>query len=203
MSSPASLRLDRLPVLVTATGAILRHDPQLHRPALVLPGSFNPLHAGHWQLGAAAGRLLGATAVYELSVANVDKPDLTLDEVHRRVGQFAGRADVWVTRAPRFTDKAELFPATTFAVGADTALRLVEPRYYHGDSARMLSALALLEDRGCCFLVAPRVDAAGKLLTLADVQVPHAYRALFTAVAPEVFRSDISSTALRGQPPRR
>ena len=198
MRSLAEMNLGELPFLVTAAGEIVRlpaHPPT--SAAVLLPGSFNPIHAGHWDLAAAAQRLLGQPIAFELSVANVDKPDLSPGEVQRRVAQFAGRAAVWITRAPRFTQKAELFPAATFVVGADTALRLVQPRYYDGDEARLLSALETLRRRQSRFLVAARADAAGRVLTLADLPVPDSYRGLFTAIPMDVFRSDVSSTLLR------
>src|SRR4051794_9968871 len=86
------------------------------RPLALLPGSFNPVHAGHWGLAAAAERQLHAPLAFELSVQNVDKPALTPDEVHLRASQFAGKADLWMTRAPTFVRKARLFPGTTFVV---------------------------------------------------------------------------------------
>src|SRR5580658_7394317 len=77
---------------------------------ILLPGAFNPAHDGHWQLAAAAQRQLGRPAAFEISLANVDKPDLSWEEMLGRIRQFAGRAAVWLTRAPKFVHKAELFP---------------------------------------------------------------------------------------------
>ena len=56
----------------------------------VLPGSFNPLHRGHARLVEAASSRLGAPVAYEISITNVDKPPLELEEVRRRVSQLRG-----------------------------------------------------------------------------------------------------------------
>lgn len=164
-------------------------------PTALLPGSFNPVHHGHWTMAAAASELLGTPVAFELSRVNVDKPELSDEEIARRAAAFAGRADLWVTRAPRFIDKAELFPGTAFVLGADTALRLVDIRYYDGDAQRLAAALDHLALRECRFLVAPRVGAAGELVTLDDLVVGSRWRGMFAALP--AFRVDVSSTQLR------
>ena len=62
-------------------------------PAALLPGSFNPLHRGHEALAQAAASILGTDVAYELSVTNVDKPTLTVEEAGQRVSQFQGKGD--------------------------------------------------------------------------------------------------------------
>src|SRR5262249_18559734 len=116
-----------VPVLHLADGTLQNpSDP----PGLLLPGSFNPLHPGHLELAALR---LGRPAAFELSVVNADKPPLSESEVRRRLRQFARQAPVWLTRAPTFLEKARLFGGAVFVVGADTAVRIVQPRFY-GDS---------------------------------------------------------------------
>jgi len=165
-------------------------------PAL-LPGSFDPLHHGHTGLAAAAAARLGVAVGYELSAANVDKPDLGAAEVARRVAQFAGVGPVWVTRAATFAAKAALFPGTAFVVGFDTAVRLVDPRYYGGDPAGRDAALAALAGCGCRVVVGGRADAGGAFRTWDAAGVAAAFRDLFVILAEADFRADVSSTALR------
>ena len=165
-------------------------------PQALLPGSFNPAHAGHWTLASVASRLLRVPVAFELSLHNVDKPDLTAYDVERRVRQFAGKADLWLTRAPTFVEKARLFPGTVFVVGADTAARIAAARYYADDAAHR-QALRTLADLQCRFLVAARADAAGKLQSLDDLSVSEDWRPLFHAIDASAFRMDVSSTQLR------
>lgn len=162
----------------------------------VLSGSFNPLHAGHEQLALAAAALLGVPAMFELPVVNADKPPLRYAEVRRRLAQFRGRYPVALSSEPLFVEKAELFPGCTFVLGYDTAIRLVDPRYYGGEAGRD-AALSAIRSHGCRFLVAGRVDHAGHFRTLAELAIPPSFADLFIALPEAMFRSDLSSTAIR------
>ena len=162
----------------------------------VLPGSFNPLHQGHELLADAAAELLGADVAYELSVTNVDKPPLEEAEVRRRAAQFAGKRPLMLTSVPVFYEKARVLRDCTFILGWDTAVRLVDPRYYGGSRARMLMALEEMGQLGCSFLVAGRLDD-GTFRTMDDVDFPDGVRHLFSSIPESRFRSDASSTELR------
>src|SRR5262249_51017400 len=121
-------------------------------------------------------------------------------EVGNRSAQCAWRARVELTRAPTFLEKSRLFPGATFVIGTDTAERLMATRYYGGDEERMAAALQEITDRGCGFLVAVRIDAAGRVRSLADVAVPPRVAPLFTATPGGRFRLGSSPSATR---PRR
>jgi len=169
------------------------------RPAVLLPGSFNPMHAGHVLLARVAEELMQQPLAFEISVTNVDKPPLDGRTVRHRLRQFAGKAPVELTRAPTFVEKSRLFPGTTFVIGADTAERLVAPKYYGDDEGRMHAALEEIANSGATFLVAARIDAAGRVRTLADIPVPRRYADLFTAIPEHRFRFDASSSEIRAQ----
>jgi len=176
-------------------GTLARSTPP---PRSVLPGSFNPLHDAHLLLARVAQEFTGAPVAFEISVTNVDKPPLAAADVRARVAQFGGRARVELTRAPTFVEKSRLLLAVTFVVGADTAERLVATRYY-GDETRMNAALEEMADRGCRFLVAVRVDGAGRVRSLADAAIPPKFARLFTAIPESRFRIDASSSAIRAR----
>ncbi len=166
-------------------------------PRTLLPGSFNPMHRGHAELAAAAEHTLGAPVTYELSVINVDKPPMRAEEIRGRVEQFRGIGPVVLTRAETFQKKAQLFPGCGFAIGWDTATRLIEPRYYGDSESAMLTALAEMWASGCRFAVGGRMDDGSAFRTLADVNLPGGFWPLFVDIPESAFRADVSSTALR------
>ena len=183
-------------VTVRADGRMLLSAPP---PNLLLPGSFNPLHAGHLMLARIAEEVRQQPAAFEISVTNVDKPPLAGETVRQRLAQFAETSPVELTRAPTFLEKSRLFPGTTFVIGADTAERLVAPRYYGDDEVRMLAALEEIAQSGSSFLVAVRIDAAGRLRGLNDIPLPRRYADLFTGIPEHRFRLDTSSSEIRAR----
>jgi hypothetical protein len=167
------------------------------KPLAVLPGSFNPLHHGHTALARAATARLGVDVHFELSVVNADKPELPRAEVELRVAQFAAVGPVWVTRAATFEKKADLFPGAAFVLGWDTAVRVIDSKYYGGTAGRD-AALRKLRARGCRLVVGGRIDAGGAFRVWDGGKlVADEFAALFVALAEEDFRVDVSSTELR------
>ena len=168
-------------------------------PKVLVPGSFNPVHDGHVSLARIAEELRQQPASFEISVINVDKPPLTNETVRHRIAQFAWKSPVELTRAPTFLEKSRLFRGATFAIGADTAERLVAPKYYGDDEDRMHRALEEIGNAGGSFLVAVRIDAAGRIRALNDILVPRRYVDLFTEIPEHRFRFDTSSSEIRAR----
>ena len=165
-------------------------------PLAIFPGSFDPLHDGHRKLAAVVGRKFGREIHFELSRTNVDKPELPIEILKARTEQFRGYAPLWVTRAAVFEEKSALFPGALFVVGFDTAIRLLDAKYYRDEAARETS-LRTIAERGCRFVVGGRVDVAGIF------QIWRTHGALFEVLTEEDFRLDIRSTELRVNTPAR
>ena len=178
---------------------LLGETPAFHGNAglAVLPGAFNPMHEGHRRMREVAEERLNQHVVYELSIRNVDKPDLDFIDISQRIEQF--EADEYVlTNQPTFIEKARLLFSTsggTFVVGADTLLRIDHEQYYDSLEHRD-AAIAELTMLGIRFLVFGRRHGSD-FLTLEDLKVGSDLGALCEGISASEFQCDLSSTELR------
>jgi hypothetical protein len=142
-------------VEVDATGNIRAcTDPIEKASDTIFPGSFDPLHPGHLEMMGIVGNLQSSAAGInypsaknlpdlEISIKNAAKPVidlLTLEARLKAMGPvFAEWLNsmaykpaplrVWLTQAPTFKDKTEIFFDRTFVCGYDTAVRICDPKY--------------------------------------------------------------------------
>ena len=63
----------------------------------------------------------------------------------------------------------------------------------------MHAALEEIATSGASFLVAVRIDAAGRLRALGDIPVPRRYADLFSEIPEHRFRVDTSSSEIRAR----
>eukprot|EP00026_Physarum_polycephalum_P004978 Phypoly_transcript_05004.p1 GENE.Phypoly_transcript_05004~~Phypoly_transcript_05004.p1 ORF type:complete len:405 (+),score=73.53 Phypoly_transcript_05004:37-1251(+) len=195
-------------VLVTQNGKAGCEKGEIDRivnghKLVLLPGSFNPLHEGHVRILDAATRTcltenqtkIGIFPAFELSVFNVDKHPLSEPVMAHRASQFAGRFNVLVTNAPTFVEKSRLFQGAIFVVGYDTAVRIIQKKYYGDSEENMEKALHEFRDNGCIFMVAGRL-VEGVFQDASDLEKSK-FGFLFRHIPSNIFRFDISSTEIR------
>lgn len=169
---------------------ILVNTPSLPEQPLLYPGSFNPFHQGHKGLLKAAETISHRKGLLELSVKNVDKPAMAVEEVERRLAGIS--QPLVLSCAPTFIEKAYFFPGSWFAMGYDTAIRLLDPKY-HPNVPSMLQKFRALDIK---FVVAGRLHC-GIFQSLDNVDIPKGFEDLFIPIPEELFRADISSTEIR------
>ncbi|AKB21496.1 hypothetical protein [Methanosarcina sp. WH1] len=105
---------------------------------LVFSGSFDPCHKNHVFMAMCASKEYNAPVHFEISLTNVDKPPIDFISLSQRLDslrKYKGEAfmgGVCLTNAPLFLQKADLFPNSTFIIGADTFNRLFDAKYYGG-----------------------------------------------------------------------
>jgi nicotinic acid mononucleotide adenylyltransferase len=162
---------------------------------LVFPGSFDPLHEGHLRMAVIAEEIAERPIDFELSVTNVDKPALDYLEMRDRAAQFTGRT-LWLTRAATFLEKLEVFPESTFVMGADTFARLADPKYYGGSAEATARAVQRIAAEARGLIVFGR-EHDGVFEDPSRLDLPPALGGVTYFVSQREFRMDISSTQLR------
>lgn len=153
------------------------HNIDIPSQTLIFPGSFNPIHDGHVLFAAAASIRLKKQEelnadplfLFELSVANADKPPLSIEDVLKRLELFSRENPIFqahglanyalcLTTRSLFLGKTELFRGCTFLIGSDTMVRLLDPKYYNNSHDEMIVALSTIRERDCAFIVGGRVE---------------------------------------------
>jgi len=183
-----------VPIEINSSGQTRQRLGQVNN-RLIFSGSFSPLHEGHLAMARIAEEIAERPVEWELSVTNVDKPMLDYIEVSRRVGQFEGKT-LWLSRAATFIEKVHVFPQSTFVMGADTYVRLIDPKYYHGSQKRLNDAMRTICRQSRGLIVFGRMQDQ-KFQNPTTCDVPPALREITYFVSEREFRMDVSSSGIR------
>ncbi len=179
--------------------ALPEQSPESLPPQVIFPGAFNPPHLGHRRMAEVAAAKLGQPVAFELSITNVDKPPLDYIRLQQRIESFQSwdpAAQLFLTDAPTFGAKSALFPGSTFVVGADTIVRIADPRYYNDQEAVRDAVVESIVGHQCRFLVFGR-HGKGDFRVLADLNLPPLLQSVCEEVSENEFCEEISSTSLR------
>jgi hypothetical protein len=157
------------PVLLNRSGNLEMLDDDFLHNKIILPGSFNPLHYGHLRMAQELYNLTGKEVVFEICLVNADKakPEITPSYLANRLASFKGGRQLIVSNLSFFAEKASFYKCD-FAVGSDTWLRILNPKFFrHNETAETLKAG--FKKLGINFYVFER---AGSMMTPMPYTIP-------------------------------
>jgi nicotinamide mononucleotide (NMN) deamidase PncC len=161
----------------------------------------------------------------ELSLTNADKPPIDPETVSERVHKFLELDDLpeqWgiiLTRAPLFLQKVSSLqacvadttvditagpvPDVSFVAGADTLVRIINPKYYNDDVDEMIDSLRSM--KGVHFFGGGRLeqkkDSSEPVRFITGIEelkgLPEDVKEMFTIIEEKEFRVDMSSSEIR------
>ena len=167
------------------------------QPKLIFPGAFNPMHDGHIAMSELANKELSEEVFFEICIQNVDKPPLSYHQIKKTIDQFTDSKNWVLTKAGKFSDKAKLFPNSTFIIGADTLVRIFDERFY-ASRREMMKEFEIFNTNNNNFLVFGR-EYKKRFIELNDIQVPDSIKSRFRGFGENIFRKDVSSSTIRAQ----
>lgn len=190
---------------------------------IVIPGSFNPFHAGHEFIGDTCRQFYESVEIYyEITDNNIDKGLISEVEIQKRIKAiedkhwdtircpypaFVDKADYYAKKFPWALNKKWYTPLLyqefyfSFAVGMDTFARILDPKYT-GSKAKLNEQLRHMLKLGVSFIVFKRGEQSFAALRKqywegndpTDLDVIE-FRTLFHELAIET--PNISSTEIR------
>lgn len=174
------------------------------KQVVLLPGAFNPIHDGHRAMAIAVFARTKKPVCYMLTADSPHKGQLSVQELLARAAMFrrerreAIGVNVLFTEGdPLYINKARRFPNIDFAIGADAALRMLEPEW----GPPIEPMLREFYELGTRFYVFRRLVGSAffghqhVLARCRALAVPEMYWGIFQAMHEQI--PEISSTEIR------
>lgn len=95
----------------------------------LFPGSFNPPHEGHFGMADEVQRRFKKPVIFAIEATPPHKPIPSVASLLRRAKALKGREVLFTAGDPLFLDKARQYPNSEFIVGADTLIRMCDPKW--------------------------------------------------------------------------
>lgn len=138
----------------------------------IMSGAFNPPHEGHIGIAQAVEKQHGRRTVFEITANPPHKAKLSVQNLLQRSKLLRGFDHIFTQDLPMYVDKIAAFPKTSFVLGADAFLRMLDPKWglkpqetlnvitpkFNGDG----------DNSGEAIIIADRL-VDGKLMTKDDV----------------------------------
>lgn len=175
------------------------HSEDFECEPLFYPGTFDPFHYGHANIGKAAKAKFVANyhfepeLIYSTCINPKHKAPPSHADLLKKISQMKGRNFLLTKDDALYVEKARANPGASFIVGADALLTMLNPKWGH-DIPTMLE---LFYDLHIEFYVVGRV-VEGSFMSLEDVKNKHPEIRNYTWQFKNVEgRWDVSSAELR------
>ena len=176
---------------------------------MVMSGSFNPVHTGHFSLARIAQLKASQRngIMFEIALKNADKgvlgdPEKISDRIlliEQLQKDYSDDVTVVLSHEPLFLQKVTYLSQCSMVLGHDTYLRLLDTKYYNHSQEKLKEALATFKQQGTTFVVGGRICADHVFHTGEVQMIPEEYREMFSFLSEKEFRQDISSTEIRAK----
>jgi nicotinic acid mononucleotide adenylyltransferase len=111
-----------------ANGKRLATMPDTKHSAL-MSGAYNPPHEGHFGLSQQMLDTYNRRVVFEITAEPPHKDALSVQDMLKRSKLLQGNDRFFTRKTPLYIDKARAFPSVPLVMGADAAVRLLDPKW--------------------------------------------------------------------------